>query len=94
MNESFIDKGGGYMGKVHMPKEYSMEYLSQRLPGAWALVDHPIHVDGLKWPLYQVIILLNDVYKWTREEIADWVEGLQDKGEIDASFKDDPYTQI
>lgn len=36
-----------------------------------------------KYPLSSIIIHLNDLHKWTREEIADWLESLP----VDLRFK-------
>lgn len=37
--------------------------------------------------LHGAIIHLNDVHKWSREQIADWLETLEEKG-IDLAFKE------
>lgn len=51
------------------------------LPGVKEIVKNP--VTGTKATLERVIINLNDQQKWTREQIADWLETL----DIDISFK-------
>lgn len=38
-------------------------------------------------PLYDVIIHLNDICKWSREKIADWIDELHDSGKINAEFQ-------
>ncbi|URQ04714.1 hypothetical protein SEA_EMMA1919_108 [Streptomyces phage Emma1919] len=51
------------------------------LPGVREKVKHP--VTGSENTLERVIISLNDQHKWTREEIADWLDTL----DIDLTFK-------
>ncbi|WMI33497.1 hypothetical protein SEA_KENREY_110 [Streptomyces phage Kenrey] len=51
------------------------------LPGVHEMVKHP--VSGNRNTLERVIISLNDQHKWTREEIADWLDTL----DIDLTFK-------
>lgn len=53
----------------------------RKLPGLWEDVVHPVtkHTDKLQ----HVIINLNDKQRWTREQIADWLETL----DIDLRFK-------
>lgn len=53
----------------------------KELPALNELVKHP--VTGQTVPLKSAIISLNDSSKWTREQIADWLETL----DIDISFK-------
>lgn len=38
------------------------------------LLEHPVLHET--WGLSAIIASLNDNYKWTREQIADWLEGL------------------
>lgn len=52
-----------------------------QLPGLNKMVKHP--VTGVTTTLQNVIITLNDKFRWTREKIADWLETL----DIDLSFK-------
>ncbi len=51
------------------------------LPGVREVVKNP--VTGAEATLESVIINLNDYHKWTREQIADWLETL----DIDLQFK-------
>jgi hypothetical protein len=51
------------------------------LPGVKEIVKHPI--TSMESTLESVIINLNDYHKWTREQIADWLETL----DIDITFK-------
>jgi hypothetical protein len=55
----------------------SLSLKSQRLPGIKEQVKHPVALhEAVEYTLHEVIISLNDSYKWTREEIADWLETL------------------
>ena len=54
---------------------------AKSLPGVDTLVKHP--VVGDEGSLYYVIMDLNDHYKWTRNQIADWIETL----DIDTTFQ-------
>jgi hypothetical protein len=54
--------------------------LADNLPGISLKVKHP--VTGNKDRLYDVIISLNDNYKWTREKIAEWIENVCDVKDI------------
>ena len=51
------------------PASYSNE-----LPGIWNKEKHP--VTGSVKSIHEIIIDLNDVQGWTREQIADWLETL------------------
>lgn len=69
---------------VHPMKSAKMHGEDNRvreLPALNEIVTNP--VTGHKASLKRVIISLNDGSKWTREEIADWLETL----DIDISFK-------
>lgn len=56
------------------------------LPGAD--VSLPCPACDMRTDLAGVIISLNDDHKWSREEIADWVDTLHDEGYVDLSFKE------
>lgn len=45
-----------------------------RLPGTYEFEDHPIHKNNDQ--LYWIIADLNDQKRWTREQIADWLESI------------------
>ena len=47
------------------------------LPGIKKLVNHPI--DGSKDTIYRTIYDLNDTHYWTREQIADWLDTLDEQ---------------
>lgn len=55
--------------------------LSKQLPGMDAIVKHPVF--GTMLPLRIIIIGLNDRHRWTRDQIADWLETL----DVDLEFK-------
>jgi hypothetical protein len=59
---------------------YQLETKSRELPGVNEQVKHP--VTGDYTTLARTIINLNDKHKWTREEIADWIETL----DVDTTF--------
>lgn len=73
----------------------SPEQLSWKLPGINERVKHPktgqacyyddIIADGDEdvFPLRQLVMHINDEHKWTREQIADWLETL----DVDLAFK-------
>lgn len=68
--------------------------LSKVLPGVKNLVEYPCehgHSNLVKEPkqdsIRSVIIHLNDVDKWTREQIADWLDELHDSGQINIEFE-------
>jgi hypothetical protein len=64
-----ITKKFGYQGD-------SPSMLSERLPGHAQRAKHPVTAqDGT---LFNIIMNLNDDYKWTREAIADWIETLDE----------------
>lgn len=55
----------------------------RKLPGLDEIVTHP--ESGTKQSVKDIIIFLNDRSKWTREEIADWLDTL----DLDLKFKVD-----
>lgn len=57
--------------------------MSYDLPGVNEYSYHP--VSSRKMKLRDIIISLNDNHKWTREQIADWLETL----DIDITFRKD-----
>lgn len=63
--------------------DYRLSVWSKELPGVNELVKNPM-TDALS-TLREVIINLNDRHKWTREQVADWIETL----DIDTRFKVD-----
>lgn len=74
---------GGYIGPGELqPAKQSVEDSRvKELPALNEMVKHP--ETGKSTRLRSAIISLNDSYKWTREQIADWLETL----DIDISFK-------
>ena len=58
--------------------EESVPELTNELPGIEMLVKHPARNNESKLPLRVVIINLNDRFNWSREEIADWIETLDE----------------
>lgn len=81
----------------------SFDYISNSLPAMKSRVDHPQkHMRFLtshkgcpdSSSLKHMVIHLNDVHKWTREQIADWMDELHDAGLIDIEFKVDADTEL
>jgi len=68
-----------YSGELQ--HEPSASALATLLPGVREKVEHPLtkEITTLRY----AIISLNDTYKWTREQIADWLETL----DIDITFR-------
>lgn len=72
----------------------SIETLARALPGVMTKVNPPEscicfnHRDDKAGILYDIIIHLNDVCRggWPREEIADWIAELEDRGVINTDF--------
>lgn len=60
--------------------------LARQLPGIDMVVKNP--KTGLQESLYSVIIRLNDGYKWSRDEIADWIETLDEVPVFEAPEED------
>lgn len=57
---------------------------ARRLPH---MDDNVVHPElGVHAPLYVVIQNLNDEYHWSRDKIADWLDGLHERGAVDLSF--------
>lgn len=70
----------------------SIETLAKALPGVMTKVKIPesCHCftpgDGERHTLYDLIIHLNDKCGWSREQIADWIAELEDRGVINTDF--------
>lgn len=62
---------------------------AEQLPGVKEMVRHPME-PTLEDGLFQVIISLNDQFRWSREEIADWLETL----DVDLRFKVDTPDKV
>lgn len=72
----------GYYGTRGTTMESVADSLSQRFPILRQLVDRALVPDCIKNEndrhlLNNVVTTLNDYKEWTREEIADWVEGIE-----------------
>jgi len=64
------------------PVSRQLQKKSNELPGVSEQVTHPV-TKGV-YRLSAVIMDLNDTHRWTREQIADWLETL----DIDINFKE------
>lgn len=73
------------------PAKYKIADFAAELPGVMKVVEGPkgSSIEGERHSLYRSIICLNDIDKWSREKIADWIDELHDKGIINAEF--DPW---
>lgn len=70
IDETLVDSAMTMMG---FKKVYdSPASMSHSLPGINLEVKHP--VTGAEQVLHSIIMNLNDTHKWTREQIADWIE--------------------
>lgn len=71
----------------------SVDMLSYKLPAIDAIVPYPCKNDCAcgyvekSGSLREIIMHLNDLDKWSREAIADWIDELHDKGLINAEFQ-------
>ena len=59
---------------------------SRQLPGVENKVRYPCIHYSVANTIWGIIQHLNDVDKWSREKIADWLDDLHDKGEINIEF--------
>lgn len=75
-----IIKSIGFTILGKMPKSNSHADLSRYLPGVDLVVKHPVTGESNK--LWNIVINLNDHYRWTREAIADWIESVADTKDI------------
>jgi hypothetical protein len=77
-NENYFmaEQGDGESAYVAAAQANVMyDQLAKLFPALDKMIPHPIH-DNVTVKLKDAIIHLNDVQKWTREEIADWLEEL------------------
>lgn len=71
----------------------SVDMLSYKLPAIDTIVPYPCKKDCAcgyvekSGSLREIIMHLNDLDKWSREAIADWIDELHDKGLINAEFQ-------
>ena len=64
---------------------------ARKLPGVEKYVNAPCKCNPLNLSVFNIIIHLNDKCGWSRERIADWIDELHDRGEINAEF--DPWEE-
>ena len=64
---------------------------ARKLPGVDKYVNAPCKCNPLNLSVFNMIIHLNDKCGWSRESIADWIDELHDRGEINAEF--DPWEE-
>lgn len=57
---------------IEEPDDYAV-----KIPGIHEQVSHPVHKHYLS--IYEIIVDLNDSHGWTREEIADWLDTLDNQ---------------
>jgi hypothetical protein len=71
----------GLIPKGIIGQTTNVEELSKQLPGVEQIAVHPVakNVNSIR----NIIINLNDVHKWTREQIADWLDSL----DVDLTFQ-------
>ncbi len=63
--------------KVFPPNSKGPDQLMKKIPGINQRVKNPI--GGYYQDLSTVIITLNDIHHWSREQIADWLDTLDDQ---------------
>lgn len=98
--DNFLDYGDSMINVIQEnPYEGNSQIVNKAFPVLQKMVAHPILREEQKMlahpilreeplvrmPLQTVIISLNDQYKWSREQIADWLETL----DVDIQIKDD-----
>lgn len=68
----------GPTGEFGVPQQSPVQSLKDACAGLDEVVYFPkgTQYEGRQGVLYQVIQILNDTDKWTREQIADWLESL------------------
>jgi len=57
------------------------DYLAHEIPGVNGECIHPVNF--AKNNIFNTVIDLNDSHKWTREQIADWLETLDNMPKFD-----------
>lgn len=55
----------------------SVATLADQIPGVHTMATHPVTMK--KMDIYSIIIDLNDNHGWSREQIADWLDTLDDQ---------------
>ena len=86
--DNFLDYGDSMINVIQEnPYEGNSQIVNKAFPVLQKMVAHPILREEplVRMPLQTVIISLNDQYKWSREQIADWLETL----DVDIQIKDD-----
>ena len=86
--DNFLDYGDSMINVIQEnPYEGNSQIVNKAFPVLQNMVAHPILREEplVRMPLQTVIISLNDQYKWSREQIADWLETL----DVDIQIKDD-----
>lgn len=70
-------------------EQWDIATAAHDLPGMSEKPGSPCECSRLKagHNLYNIIIHLNDKHGWTREKIADWLDELHDRGEINIEFE-------
>lgn len=95
-NQTTLLSGGVVYAPPALASSWDSSQLSKSsnlLPGLFSKVECPCDlcwssIDGAKLtPLKLVIIHLNDQMKWSREQIADWLDELHESGAVDLEFK-------
>lgn len=71
----------------YFPQEVPVSEASKSLPGVQSVVNCPAHEACGKRTVWEIIQHLNDHVGWSREQIADWLDDLADKGLIDIEFE-------
>ena len=87
--ESVLDNPAAYLGVAN-----ELQSEAQGLPGVMnTSVKYPCDPDDCvrqvrQGVIYNIIMHLNDYHKWTREQIADWLDSVHDpENGVDLAFK-------
>jgi hypothetical protein len=93
-NQTLVDKYGEANAFDNFNSEKTIEKAARTLPGVGQTAHYPcecIHHGGRKSTdsIFGIIIHLNDTAKWSREDIADWLDELHDSGQVNIEF--DPW---
>lgn len=78
-------------GKAPVSEDHSLSLMATELPGVEVRVkspcDKPCGDSGKVKTIYKIIVHLNDVHKWPRERVADWLDSVDDPEQgIDLAF--------
>jgi hypothetical protein len=82
-------KGKRWLRSVIKSDKSSREIVAETFPEALPIVANPVNPSGAPSQLYVIVAYLNDTEKWTREQIADWVDTVipRDNEEVEVQHE-------